>query len=356
MRSLPNHIRNMIRLRNSHRRKWQRYRNLNDFYEMKTLNLEIRGEIDNFRNKTWDKLLSTLDKGSPPFWNLTKILRKKFHNIPILRQNGVRYNTNHEKCEILAQTFALNHSFSANLGDFATSSRVNDTLDSFRLLNPDPSVDFQTNASQISAIVKSLKNKKSPGIDGINNRCLKALPNKGTKVLTIIINACLKQCYFPQQFKESKVIPIKNPNKPSDFPYSYRPISLLSSISKILEKVLKQKLTDFIEANNIVPPQQFGFRREHNTIHPLIRIKNLVKTNFNHQKSTGMVLLDVKAAFDSVWHDGLIYKMLNLNFPAQLVKIIQSFLSSRTFKVHVGLDRSALIPITAGCPQGSYPQ
>lgn len=66
-----------------------------------------------------------------------------------------------------------------------------------------------------------------------------------------------------------------------------------------------------------------------------------------------MILLDIKAAFDSVWHDGLIYKMINLNFPSELIKIIQNFLQNRTFKVCINSDSSTIFTINAGCPQGS---
>lgn len=90
-----------------------------------------------------------------------------------------------------------------------------------------------------------------------------------------------------------------------------------------------------MDANKVIPSEQFGFRREHNTIQPLMRIRKTIKTNFEQQKSTGMILLDIKAAFDTVWHDGLIYKMIKLNFPSDLIKIIDSFLRNRTFKVFI---------------------
>lgn len=107
----------------------------------------------------------------------------------------------------------------------------------------------------------------------------------------------------------SKTIPILKPNKPSNTPTSYRPISLLSSLSKILEKIIKEKILKFIDENNILPSQQFGFRKEHNTSQPLLKIKNMVQNNFESGKSTGMVLIDIKSAFDSVWHNGLIFKL-----------------------------------------------
>ena len=87
---------------------------------------------------------------------------------------------------------------------------------------------------------------------------------------------------------------------------------------------------------NIIPSQQFGFRRAHNTVHPLIRIKKMITGNFRLQKTTGMVLLDVKGAFDTVWHEGSIYKIIMYDFPIYLIKIIQNFISQRLFRVHIG--------------------
>lgn len=350
-KQLPRNIKALIRRRNYHRRNWLRYRHTLDFYEFKSLNSIISWQIEKFRNSSWNQLLSTLDKGSPPFWNLTKIIGRTSKNIPILKENNSRFSTTAEKCEILGKTFLNNHNFSANLTDPATENLVRDTIDNFNFNSRLNQV--HTTYDNIDTIIKGLKSRKSPGADGINNSCLKYLPRKGIQFLTLVINSCIHLGYFPDQFKEAKVIPIKKPNKPSDTPSSYRPISLLSSISKVLEKVIKEKITDFSDENGILPPQQFGFRREHNTIHPLVRIRNIVKSNFERQESTGMVLLDIKAAFDSVWHDGLIFKLIQLNFPPYIIKIVQNFLKCRSFKVHIGSTHSSLFNINAGCPQGS---
>lgn len=77
--------------------------------------------------------------------------------------------------------------------------------------------------------------------------------------------------------------------------------------------------------------------------------------NFNEsiRRSTGLVILDVEKAFDSIWHDGLIYKMHHSNFPSYILKIIKSFNSNRTFRVSVGNFLSLIKPIPAGVPQGS---
>lgn len=350
---LPMYIKQLIKTRNVYRRNWKRYRDVQDLIETKICNLRISEEIRKFKNYAWNKKLSTLEKGAPPFWNVSKILKKKTTNIPILKYNNATYNTQLEKCEILAQTFSLNHTYSENLSDPSTITVVNNAVSNLYISDNIPHTDICISINKISDIMKNLKLRKSPGTDRLTNQCLKALPKKGLKYLTIIINSCLKLNYFPKIWKHSKIIPIRKPNKPPDCPISYRPISLLSSLSKILEKIIKEKLIDFIDAESILPSQQFGFRKEHNTVQPLVRIRNLVTSNFNIGKSTGMILMDIKAAFDSVWHNGLIYKMIVLNFPLKLIKIIHSYLSERFFNVYIGSISSSRREIKAGCPQGS---
>lgn len=350
---LPMYIKHLIQIRNVYRRNWKRFRDIDDHFQMKMFNFRISEEIQKFKNNSWNKKLSTLDKGSTPFWNISKILKKKSSNIPILKYNNTRYNTQQEKCEILSQTFHLNHTISENLSDQTTITDVNNALSNLFSTSDVAHSDICISTDKISSILKNLKPRKSPGTDGITNKCLKALPKKGIKYLTQIINYCLKLQYFPKTWKHSNIVPIRKPSKPPDCPLSYRPISLLSSLSKILEKVIKEKILNFIDAERILPSQQFGFRKEHNTVQPLVRIRNLVTSNFNTGKSTGMILLDIKAAFDSVWHNGLIYKMIKLNFPIHIIKIIHSFLSERFFNVYIGSSYSTQKEITAGCPQGS---
>lgn len=350
---LPNYIKVLIQHRNIYRRNWKRYRDISDHRIMTSLNNEISKEIKVFRNKSWNSMLSKLDKSSPPFWKISKVLKKKCKTIPFLKDNNIVYYSNQEKTENLAQNFKLNHYISNNLSDSSTVSEVDIVANSVRSSEVNQPNSYFIDINKTTTLIKNLKNKKSPGLDGINNKCLKRLPKTGIKYFTNILNACLQLCYFPRVWKKAKTIPILKPNKPPEYSSSYRPISLISSLSKILEKILKDKLTHFVNDNDILPAQQFGFRREHNTSQPLTKIRNLVHENFKESKSTGMILLDIKSAFDSVWHNGLIYKLKRLNFPIELIKIVQSFLTDRTFRVSIGHSFSNEINLSAGCPQGS---
>ena len=147
--------------------------------------------------------------------------------------------------------------------------------------------------------------------------------------------------------------PLRKPGKPSCYVTSYRPVSLLSSPSKILERIILKRINHHIENNHILPPFQFGFRQQHSTTHQLLRVVKQIRSGFSRTQSTGMILLDLKSAFDSVWQDAIIFKMHNLNFPIYLTKFVQSFLKNRTFKVRINSSFSDAKTIPAGVPQGA---
>lgn len=349
---LPESIIKLIKLRNKFRRDWIRYRQPVYKSQMLILNNIINERIFKFRNLQWNNFLKNMSKSSSKFWNVSKIIKKKTKILPSLKENGNIYTTTIKKAELLAKTFALNHNITTSLSNIDTQRMV---ANSKEIVNSHVLGDNYTcvNSGQIKMLIDNLLNKKAPGIDGISNQCLKQMPTKGHDVLCRIFTACLKLSYFPLVWKQSKTIAIPKPGKDPSSPDSYRPISLLNTMSKLLEKIIKNKIINHLDIKNILPPQQFGFRAEHNTIQPLVRIRNIVKENFAIGKSTAMILLDVKAAFDSVWHDGLIHKLLQIEMDMDIIKIIESFLSDRSFKVHIGNIYSQAHCIAAGCPQGS---
>lgn len=351
--SLPQYIIHLIRLRNSARRKWIRYRQY--FYrdEYVMLNSQINNEISMFRNRYWNSLLSSFSKGSKPFWKVAKVIKKKNCNISPLKSLGTAYVTQEEKAHILAKTFADNHLISANLSDIETSYEVEVSIAELARIISHADESSLTNVVTVKNIINETSPRKSVGLDNISNRLLKALPPKGIRYLVFIFNACLRICYFPKEWKTAKVIPIAKPGKPKDNPLSYRPISLLSSIGKILEKIIKRQLLTYIETNEILPKEQFGFRCGHSTSHQVLRIKNHIQKGFNLKCSTGLVLLDIEKAFDTVWHDALVHKMYKFGFPTALIKIVQNFLQHRFFAVHIGNVHSSLQGVPFGVPQGS---
>lgn len=202
-------------------------------------------------------------------------------------------------------------------------------------------------------IIKKLKTRKSPGDDNINNCVVKQLPKTGIIFLAFIFKACIRLSYFPDKWKIAKIVAIPKPQKDHSKPENYRPISLLSCLSKIFERILLNRLNIHIEAKKTIPKFQFGFRPQHSTTHQLSRVTQHIKNKITSKQSTGMVLFDGEKAFDTVWHNGLIYKLIKNRVPIHLIKIIASFLKRRKFFVSIKNAKSRTHNIVAGVPQGS---
>nr|GBN24302.1 putative RNA-directed DNA polymerase from transposon X-element [Araneus ventricosus]GBN24314.1 putative RNA-directed DNA polymerase from transposon X-element [Araneus ventricosus] len=180
---------------------------------------------------------------------------------------------------------------------------------------------------------------------------LQRLPIKSILRLVEIINAILKFHHFPNAWKTAIIVPIIKPGKNAQDPVSYRPISLLSSLSKVTEAVILTRLQEATESHMI--PYKFGFRKNLSTAQQLLRIKDSIREGFESGWETGAVLLDIAKAFDRVWSDGLIYKLITMPIPGSIIMLIATYLQGRLFTVRVGSNLSSERVIRAGVVQGS---
>ena len=346
-----------IRLRNTTRRHFQRTGLPHLKSYCNRLNKIIKARLVDLRNKSFESHLRSLPDCANPFWKLTKLLKNKPRPVPPLshsdQQAGqVQLITPAEKANALGQHFVNSHNLGRSLVSpfepdvAATMSRIAVTP----LVVPEESI---ISADEVMAAIKSCKNMKAAGVDGVVNLELKNLSVDFFHHLAKIFNKCLELGYFPSRWKLAKVIPIHKPGKDPTDAKSYRPISLLSSISKLFEKLILRRILEFADQNNIFLREQFGFRKGHSTVHQLTRVTNIIRRNKSVSKTTAMALLDVEKAFDNVWHDGLVYKLHRCNFPIFLVKIIKNYLSGRSFRVCLNNSQSDTFNVDAGVPQGS---
>lgn len=151
-------------------------------------------------------------------------------------------------------------------------------------------------------------------------------------------------------WKEASTIMIHKPNKDPQNPLSYRPISLLNIFGKILEKIIVFRLRETLESNNLLPPEQFGFRSNRSTMNPLLELHTDSTRSANLNRCTLAVFLDIERAFDKVWHDGLIHKLIHLNLSPALVLMIDSFLTNRSCKIKVNDTFSNPVQLHSGVP------
>ena len=151
--------------------------------------------------------------------------------------------------------------------------------------------------------------------------------------ITNIYNSAFRLGYYPLLWKHAKVLPIPKINKKPNLLESYRPISLLPTLAKILDKIILTRLTNFLDQSKVIPQHQFGFRKYTSTHHPLLKITEYIHQAFQKKFHTIAVFLDISQAFDRIWHEALIYKIKKLGTPQYLTDIISSFLQNRTFSV-----------------------
>jgi hypothetical protein len=167
-----------------------------------------------------------------------------------------------------------------------------------------------------------------------------------------MINAAFRLRHVPSVWKVAEVFMLLKPGKPPHETKSYRPISLLPSISKLFEKLLLKRLKPLIERQNIIPNHQFGFRQKHSTIDQVHRITDVIERALEEKLVCSSIFLDVAQAFDKVWHAGLIHK-LKIILPKQYVELLTSYVLNKIFRIKQEDEYSDFKEVRAGVPQGS---
>ena len=201
-------------------------------------------------------------------------------------------------------------------------------------------------------ILKKLNPNKSSGYDLISNRVLKETSFIIAPFLVKLFNICLSKGVFPECFKLAKVTPLFKGGDKHNL-NSYRPISLLPCIGKVLEKLISTRLTDFLDKHKLMSDCQFGFRKKFNTDLAIIDIYEKLLSNLDKRLSSCTIFLDLAKAFDSVNHNILLRKLDKYGIRGNFLRIIDSYLSSRLQFVHVNNTNSLSEMIEFGVPQGS---
>ena len=210
-----------------------------------------------------------------------------------------------------------------------------------------------TNICEITNIVLSLKNSKSSGFDEISVGLLKQIIHYISPPLCHIFNLSLSNGQCPVSLKVAKVIPVfKNKGDPSEIK-NYRPISLLPSMSKILEKIVYKRLYNFLEKNDILTHNQFGFRQGHSTELAIIQLCNRIIESFVNKKHTIGVFMDLSKAFDTIDHSILLYKLKFYGVRGTALHWFEDYLSNRKQFVFFQSKNSHISNINCGVPQGS---
>jgi hypothetical protein len=343
-------LRQSVKIKNKARRDWQRLRTPDLRRKYNELSRQFKIEIGKAQEIKWEEAVAKLKIKDQSVWRMTRALQRKKQPNPPLQGKFHLACSDKDKADTFADSLELQfqNTMTSNL-----IQEVDNSVKQFRDKLKDPALATTCTLAEVGKLVEKLKDKKAPGQDGISNKLIKMLPSRTANRLVEIFNTSLKLNYFPKAWKEAKVILFPKAGKDLKKPENHRPISLLSTLAKLFEKIILTRLLHYIQEKDIYLPEQFGFRAKHATTHQLLRVANMINHGFNTNKATGIVFLDVAKAFDRVWHNGLIHKLIALDIPPYLIHILDSYLKDRAFKVSINEQLSSLRPIAAGVPQGS---
>jgi Reverse transcriptase (RNA-dependent DNA polymerase)/Endonuclease/Exonuclease/phosphatase family len=224
--------------------------------------------------------------------------------------------------------------------------------------DPDPNCPFfdfdatPVSQSEISEAISQLQVKKTLDCNGLSTLILSKNSLCLSKPLQHVFSLSLSNGIVPSQLKIAKVIPIfkAGDNQSVD---NYRPISLLNVFSKVLEKIVYNRVVTFLDINNILSPSQFGFRKKHSTVHPLSLFVNSIANSLNKKIHSVAIFCDLKKAFDTVDHKILLKKLSKIGIRGSALKWFEDYLYNRYQYVCIESANSKLLPISVGVPQGS---
>ena len=268
-----------------------------------------------------------------------------------------RINLNINK-KIISDSKTIANSFNDFFSTVADklSQKIIPSRNSFRdfLTNPNEKSLFLSpvNKEEIENCILSMNSGKSTGPNSIPTNLLKLTYKIISQPISVIINNSFSTGIFPDQFKSAKVIPIHKKGSKLELT-NYRPISLLSNLSKIFEKVMHTRLYSFLHEFGCLHELQFGFRNKHSTTHALIDITESIRKALDENMYACGIFVDLQKAFDTVNHKILLSKLEYYGVRGLPLKWFESYLDKRTQYVSIDGVNSSEKSITSGVPQGS---
>ena len=319
---------------------WRKFRNKTNEVIKKAEQLYYSKQISNHNNncrELWKTFGKILNKNKIKHNTITTL---NINNKIISNKNHIVEEFNKYFCQV-GETLASR--FDGINNDYA-NYLSNPAQQSIHL--------YKISPNEILTQINNLKDSNSTGSDEISTRFIKLSGSILIPALEYLFNLVISKGEYPDSLKIAKVIPIFKSGDPSKT-NNYRPISVLCSINKILEKILHKRLTDYLEKFKLLYKYQYGFRKGHSTIHAITEMVDNIKLSMDNNKLTCGIFVDLSTAFNTVNHNILLAKLNHYGIRGTANKLFKSYLSNRKQFVQINEHKSSTQGISCGVPQGS---
>ncbi|GBL89941.1 Retrovirus-related Pol polyprotein from type-1 retrotransposable element R1 [Araneus ventricosus] len=206
--------------------------------------------------------------------------------------------------------------------------------------------------NELRGVVQSLVTKKAPGLDGITNELLRSIFAGCPLLILDLFNKCLELSCFPEVWKDAKLVLLGKPGRDQSLASSYRPICLLSGMSKLLDKLITQRLTHLFASHGLLHDHQHGFRvgRSCETANHALWLE--VQSAMRKAGKVAIISLDVAGAFDTVWRQSVLQRLTVAHCPNNLFRLILDYFTHRQISYCFD-NHTWSFPADRGVPQGS---
>ena len=337
---LNNNIKRLLRKKKRLYDKYKHTNNINDFERYKQVRNKVTSEIRKSKSEEVKHLATKLDDtsiGQNDWWRTLEqfIKPEQTSGIPPLSHDDKTYSTEREKAEI------LNTHFTKQTFLTETNARLQTAF-----IDPPLKLDrISTLPSEVESTLPALKTGKAAGPDSINNIILKELAQPLSSPMSDLFSFSLASGKVPASWKQANVTPIFKKDNPSDVA-NYRPISLLNTTGKVLEKIIHKHVYNFFHEHHVITTLQSGFVQ-------LADVYNTFCKALDDGKEVRAIFCDISKAFDRVWHKGLVYYLKAAGISGFLLCWLTDHLDNRKQRVVLPGGISDWTDIKAGVPQGS---
>ena len=307
------------------------------------------------RIKFFNDKFSEFSGNSRKVWNLINCVLNKMTNksdfIELIKVRDKEYNSPKDIATVFADHFL-------NVGKTSASTKnIYRGKLKDKIPNNPKSVYLQPITTfDLCSIISTLKAKRSSGYDDFSNNMLKEISNEISVPMAHIINLSITTGTFPKKMKLAEVTPLHK-GKERFIVTNYRPISLLITLSKLLEKAVHTQLNSFLEKTNMYFDGQFGFRKGYSTVNAVEYLCSEILKEHEDKRLVGAVYVDLSKAFDTIDHKTLLRKLDKMGIRGVANKWVNSYLNGRFMRVKIksktGVCLSENLEIKRGCPQGS---